>query len=481
MSSVHDGLARFSVWLWPTLADHLWQATILTLLVLLATLLLNSGPARVRYALWLVASAKFIVPSALFALLARLAGFDVAALFGAESTKAMLIFQQLAEPLSMLGEKYRITVDAVSAQHTEIYCALTLVWLAGSLALLTAWLWRRRLSAHSLKEARRVFEGREYDALERACIRLRRKTPTTLLIARHKIEPGVWGIVRPVVVLPEEMTEHLSEEELETVLLHELTHIERRDNFFGHMHAALCCVFWFHPLVWLINYRMLGEREQACDEKVLELGGAPEVYASSILKVVRFCNGWRMGVASGAAGSNLQRRIRNIMNGNTKRKFAAWQRALCGVVGAMAIILSIAAGLFGFSRTDNASAQAAEAQNTSAQQAAREPSGESSKRASKRVAQDEIAGGKVISVPKPVYPPEAKEKGIAGTVEVEIEINEEGKVTSARATVGPMELRASSEEAARKALFEPAMVKNKPVKVAASLSFKFSLDEKKDN
>jgi len=165
------------------------------------------------------------------------------------------------------------------------------------------------------------------------------------------------------------------------------------------------------------------------------------------------------------------------MNGNTNRKFAAWQRALSAAVAAMAIILSIAAGLFGFSRNDSARAQRAEAQTTSVRQAVTESSGEVSERAG----QDEVAGGKVISVPKPVYPPEAKKKGIAGTVEVEIAINEEGKVTSAHATLGPTELRASAEEAARKALFEPATVKNKPVKVSASLSFEFSLDEKKDN
>lgn len=461
MSLVHDELARFSAWFWPTLVTHLWQATLFTMLVLLATLALKRGPARVRCALWLLAALKFMVPAALLALLARLAG--VAELFGGGSTKAMLFFQQLIEPFAFLG-RYEITVDAGSAGHAEIYCALTIIWLAGSIALFAVWLWRRRASAQFVKRAVRLDVGREIEALERARRRLRMKDKPSLLLSPDRMEPGVWGILRPVIVLPEAIVEHLSEEELETMLSHELMHIKRRDNFSGHMQAALCCLFWFHPLVWLINHRLLAEREQACDEKVLELGGAPEAYASSILKVVRFCNGWRMAGASGATGSNLRRRIKNIMDGNTKRRFTVWQRALCAGLAALAVILSVAGGLFGFGETGGAHAV--------------ESKGERSVSAAATRGQDKMTKGKPVSIPQPVYPEEAKKKGIFGTVEVEIEINEEGKVSSARATAGPVELRASAEEAAGKAVFEPTTVNNKPVKVSGSLSFKFALDKK---
>src|SRR4051812_17907205 len=63
----HELLARASVRLWPSFANHLWQATLFAALVLGVTLLLRRAPARVRFALWLVAAAKFAVPSALFA------------------------------------------------------------------------------------------------------------------------------------------------------------------------------------------------------------------------------------------------------------------------------------------------------------------------------------------------------------------------------------------------------------------------------
>ena len=69
MNALHETFARASAWLWPAVANHMWQATLFAALVLGATLLLQRGaPARVRFALWLAAAAKFALPAALFAL-----------------------------------------------------------------------------------------------------------------------------------------------------------------------------------------------------------------------------------------------------------------------------------------------------------------------------------------------------------------------------------------------------------------------------
>jgi len=82
MNALHESFARSSQWMWAALADHLWQATLFAALVFLVTLLLRRGTARVRYGLWLVAAAKFVVPSALFAYLARGAGIEASWLNG---------------------------------------------------------------------------------------------------------------------------------------------------------------------------------------------------------------------------------------------------------------------------------------------------------------------------------------------------------------------------------------------------------------
>jgi TonB family protein len=347
MNAFHESFARASQWLWAALGDHLWQATLFAALVLLVTLLLRRGPARVRYGLWLVASAKFVVPSAFFAYLARSAGVEALWLNGrgADEAAGVPVIYQLAEPLSSLNVAREVSV-AGAAHAGELYCALTLIWLAGCTALVLVWLKRRREFLRAVSEGREVYAGREFEALESAARRLGSGGDVRLLLSPEGVEPGVWRTRRPVILLPESIAEHLDAEELEALMLHELVHVERRDNAVGNLQMALSCLFWFHPLVWFMGRRLLAEREQACDERVLEVGGERGAYASSILKVVRFCFGWKVaGVSGAAAGSNLRRRIEKIMHEQRNPKASAWQRLLPTGAAALALVLSAGAGL----------------------------------------------------------------------------------------------------------------------------------------
>jgi TonB family protein len=86
---------------------------------------------------------------------------------------------------------------------------------------------------------------------------------------------------------------------------------------------------------------------------------------------------------------------------------------------------------------------------------------------------DKVDRGELIEAPNPVYPMEAREQKIQGTVRVAIVIDEEGKVISAKAKSGPELLYRASQEAAYKARFKPAMVNGKPAEVAAALSYNF--------
>ena len=77
-------------------------------------------------------------------------------------------------------------------------------------------------------------------------------------------------------------------------MLHELLHVERRDNLAVVLQKAMLTLLWFYPLAWLIDRKLSQERERACDEEVLRLRQSPETYVSGILKVVRACvsSGW---------------------------------------------------------------------------------------------------------------------------------------------------------------------------------------------
>jgi TonB family protein len=84
-----------------------------------------------------------------------------------------------------------------------------------------------------------------------------------------------------------------------------------------------------------------------------------------------------------------------------------------------------------------------------------------------------VLNSKATSLPKPVYPQEAKRLKVAGRVTVRVVVDENGKVTSAQATDGPLPLREAAEAAARQATFEPTTKDGITVKVAGTLTYDF--------
>lgn len=89
-----------------------------------------------------------------------------------------------------------------------------------------------------------------------------------------------------------------------------------------------------------------------------------------------------------------------------------------------------------------------------------------------------IEGGelnaKATSLPKPVYPQEARRLKVSGKVTVRVVVDENGKVISAKATDGPLPLREAAEAAAREATFAPTAKDGITVKVAGNLTYDFA-------
>jgi TonB family protein len=343
-TTAHDWLADWSSLLGPLVVNHLWQATLFAGLAFTVVLLLKRSPAQARYVVWLIATTKFILPSVLFVLLANQVGFEFSALFAIDAEKAEVI-AQVNEPA---GDFYwqEVTLEETPAKYAGIYTLLSLVWFAGFITLLALWVRQRRNFVSAMKAGVFVSQGREAEALTHVQSWLFIKRPVRLIVSPKISEPGVWGIINPIIVLPETMADHLSEAELDAVIMHEMIHIARWDNLTSNVQMFLCCLFWFHPLIWFIDKKLLAEREIACDEKVVELGGAHGIYAASLLKVLKFCLGLRVAGVSAAGGSNLKRRIEKIMsNEENSQKMALSHRVLIIAVASAVIIFSIAAGL----------------------------------------------------------------------------------------------------------------------------------------
>jgi hypothetical protein len=185
-------------------------------------------------------------------------------------------------------------------------------------------------------------------AAVRASTRLDLPTPVEVRSSPGLLEPGVVGLFRPILLLPEPLVESLTPSQLAALLAHELCHINRRDNLFASMHMIVEALFWFHPLVWLIGARLVEERERACDEEVLSLGNEPRIYADAILNVCRLCVESPLTCVSGVSGANLKhvkQRIEAIMTNGTGLALNRARKILLAVAGVAAVAGPVATGV----------------------------------------------------------------------------------------------------------------------------------------
>jgi bla regulator protein blaR1 len=159
------------------------------------------------------------------------------------------------------------------------------------------------------------------------------------------MEPGIFGIFNPLMLWPDLLSERLENEHIEGILAHELVHARRHDNLTAAIHMLVEVVFWFHPMVWWIESRMLQERERACDEAVVRLAGRPEVYAEGLLKACRFCAESPLICVSGITSADLRDRIICIMTEHLVQKMDLSRKLLLGGVAFVSLAIPVALGL----------------------------------------------------------------------------------------------------------------------------------------
>lgn len=315
------------------LLDHLWQSTLFALGAWLLSRVLRGNAARLRYGVWLAASLKFVVPFSLLTLL----GQGLQPYIAAESRPVLTALGSHVA-LTSLGAPVRAVVGESPG---VIWQVATAVWIAGTLALLGRWLirwWR----------VRKVVQGAVPAPIA---------APVPVRTSVALREPSVVGIVRPVLLLPVDITSRLTAAQFEAVLRHELCHLRRRDNLTSAVHMLVEALFWFHPLVWWIGARLLEERERACDESVVLSGSDPRTYAEGILQVCRSYVASDLACVAGVSGAALKLRLEAIMT-NEVEAMSVGKRFALGLLALAALAIPVMAGLASPARAEAGTQQA---------------------------------------------------------------------------------------------------------------------------
>jgi uncharacterized protein (TIGR03435 family) len=333
-----------------TLGDHLWQSTLFTLVAGALAWALRRNRAQVRHWLWMAASLKFVIPFAvLVAAGARLEWSPFAHgsnLTLAAPSQAAWLVETVSRPFSASDARATLSVATASARGRIVpFNLLFALWAAGFVAILATWLVRWRQIAALAHRGTRVHVGFEVEALRRTERNAGIRRPTDLIFCDGTLEPGVFGIIRPVLLWPSAISDSLSDEQIEAILAHEISHIRRRDNLTAALHMGVEAVFWFHPLVWWVGARLVDERERACDEDVIRRGSEPQVYAESILTTCRFSIESSLACVAGVTGADLKKRIEAIMKNHAGNALGRGKRLLLATTIVAAIAWPVAIGV----------------------------------------------------------------------------------------------------------------------------------------
>ena len=255
-------------------------ASYVILFVILIRIPLKKAPKFISYALWGVVAFRLIIPfsfESMFSLMPR-------------NTNTVpiphnIIYQQNPQINSGIEVVNSFISDSLSVEIG------TYIWVLGIIVLLV------------------------YNFA--SILNLKRQLKSAQLIEQNIYEtenlktPFVLGLIRPKIYLPTE----LSKEERRYILLHEQTHIHRKDHIIKMFAFLILSIHWFNPLVWIAFKMMSVDMEFSCDERVLkELDkDIKKIYATSLLSFAtdsRILNGSPIAFGEG----NVKGRIKNVLN-----------------------------------------------------------------------------------------------------------------------------------------------------------------------
>jgi Zn-dependent protease with chaperone function len=152
----------------------------------------------------------------------------------------------------------------------------------------------------------------------------------TLCVSDDLRVPTAIGFTKPLVVIPSWTMQELSTLELNSILLHELAHLRRRDDWTNLIQKIVGALLFFHPAVWWIEKKLALEREMACDDLVLAQATSPRAYAECLVALAEksfLRRGLTLAQASVGRLRQVSLRVTQILDVNRPRATRVWSPA----------------------------------------------------------------------------------------------------------------------------------------------------------
>lgn len=220
---------------------------------------------------------------------------------------------------------------------------LGLLWAAGSVTWFMLSTWRVARFHRLLVHAQPVPSGLLCEVGTLAKRLGLRRCPEVRFVP-GAISPMVWSLGTPLLLLPAELWQRLTDEQRQTLVVHELAHLARRDHWVRGLEFLVTGLYWWNPLVWWARHGLREAEERCCDAWVVwVLPGAARAYATALVETVDFLSEARPVLPAAASGIGhvriLKRRLTMILQGTTPRALSA--TGFLGLASLAALLLPI--------------------------------------------------------------------------------------------------------------------------------------------
>lgn len=153
--------------------------------------------------------------------------------------------------------------------------------------------------------------------------------------------PLTIGFFKPMILVPLASINHLTAEQMEAVLLHELAHIKRADYLVNLLQSIVEITLFFNPFTQLLSKLIKKERENSCDDWVLQFQYNPSMYAEALLRIAYLQTTPALAMhAGGADKGDLLSRVKRMLN--QKEKTFHYKQQLFALLLMTGIMSSVA-------------------------------------------------------------------------------------------------------------------------------------------
>jgi len=168
------------------------------------------------------------------------------------------------------------------------------------------------------------------------------KKSVTFWLSENVQVPLIIGYIKPIILFPVALANQMDINQVEAILIHELSHIRRNDYLFNLIRTFIDTVLFFNPFIWLTGKFIDIEREHACDDMVVRITQTPMTYAHALLKLELLTNQNSPALALAATGKKqyLYQRIKRITD--MKTNYMNSKQKLFAITLTIATVISLA-------------------------------------------------------------------------------------------------------------------------------------------